>query len=64
MDKLERIERDIDGLLESNRRDWLELATSPTEPAKRLALKKAIAARDIELFDLLERKWALTPQRA
>jgi hypothetical protein len=64
MSELECLERDIETLRESNRRAWLELATSPMEPTQRLALRKVIAARDIELFDLIERKWALTPRRA
>jgi len=63
MDELQRVQRDIDTLRESNRLDWHELATTP-ERTKRLELKKAIAARDIELFDLIERKWALTPRHA
>jgi hypothetical protein len=63
MNELESIQLDIDSLLEANRLDWLELATTPMEPTRRLALKQAIAARSIKLFDLLERKWVLTPHR-
>jgi hypothetical protein len=64
MDELELINRDIQTLQESNRLAWHELATTPLVPSERLALRKGIATRDIELFDLIERKWALTPKLA
>jgi hypothetical protein len=64
MDELELINRDIQTLRESNRLAWHELETTAMVPTERLALRKAIATRDIELFDLIERKWTLTSQHA
>jgi hypothetical protein len=63
-EQLKYLQRDIDTLRESNRLAWHELEVTPMTPTERLALRKAIATRDIELFDLIERKWALTSQRA
>jgi len=58
-EELLRLKRDIDGLLESNRLDWLELAEKPMTREDRLAIRKAIASRNVDLHDLLERKWAI-----
>jgi hypothetical protein len=63
-EQLKHLQRDIDTLRESNRLAWHELETTPMTPSERLALRKAIATRDIELFDLIERKWTLTSQHA
>ena len=59
-EELEKLERDIASLRKSTRLDWEELATKPMSPHERLERRKAIASRDVHLYDLLQRKWALT----
>jgi hypothetical protein len=58
--ELEKLQRDIDALREATRLDWEVLATKQVPPAKRLHMRKAILARDIELYALLEKMWAHT----
>ena len=62
-DELKRLNCDIEGLLEFNRLDWLALAEKPMSREERLTLRKAIAARSIDLSDLMERKWAIIKGR-
>ena len=59
MTELEKLQRDIDTILESNERDWNELASKPFTKDERLGLRKGIAMREVELADLLQRKWEL-----
>ena len=59
MTELERLQRDIDGLLEANRLDWLELATKPLNRAERLKRRRGVATRTVDLHDLLHRKWEI-----
>ena len=58
--ELEKLQRDIDALREATRLDWEALATKQLPPALRLHMRRAIIARDTELYVLLEKKWALT----
>ena len=46
MTDLEKIERDIKGLKEVTRLDWTEIIALNTTKGQRLALFKAIKARD------------------
>lgn len=64
MDQLAKIQRDIDGLLESTRLDWETLDTKPLSHEDRLAIRRSIAAREVDLFDLLRRKWDLQRKAA
>ena len=57
--ELEALQRDINGLLETNRLDWEALANEPMSADERALVQKAIAARIVELLELLHRKWAL-----
>jgi hypothetical protein len=58
-DDLGQLQRDIEGLLEANRLDWLELAAKPMCSHERFERRKVIVARDVNLLELLQRKWAL-----
>jgi len=57
MSELEMLQRDIDGLLDTNRLDWLALANEPMSSEQRIEVRKAIAARNVDLLELLQRKW-------
>ena len=59
LSELEMLQRDIDGLLDTNRLDWLALANEPMSSEQRVEVRKAIAARNVDLLELLQRKWAL-----
>ena len=59
MSELEILQRDIDGLLDTNRLDWLALANEPMSSEQRIEVRKAIAARNVDLLELLQRKWTL-----
>ena len=59
LSELEILQRDIDGLLDTNRLDWLALANEPMSSEQRIEVRKAIAARNVDLLELLQRKWAL-----
>jgi hypothetical protein len=59
MTELEMIQRDIDSLLNDNQLDWLALAKEPMSSEERIVVRKSIAARDVDLLELLQRKWAL-----
>ena len=54
-----RLQRDINGLLETNRLDWEALANEPMSSDERALVQKAIASRTVDLLGLLHRKWAL-----
>jgi hypothetical protein len=58
-DELSKLNRDIKGLLESNRLDWQEYALKFHSGEERRALRKAIDSRNAELKDLVPRKWKL-----
>jgi hypothetical protein len=53
------LQRDIDGLLNTSRLDWLALANEPMSSEQRIEIRKAIAAREVDLLELLQRKWTL-----
>lgn len=57
--ELEMLQRDIDGLLNTSRLDWLALANEPMSSEQRIEIRKAIAAREVDLLELLQRKWTL-----
>ena len=57
--ELETLQRDINGLLETNRLDWEALAIEPMSSDERALVQKAIVARNVDLLELLHRKWAL-----
>lgn len=59
LSELEILQRDIDGLLDTDRLDWLALANEPMSSEQRIEVRKAIAARNVDLLELLQRKWAL-----
>jgi hypothetical protein len=59
MSELEMLQRDVDGLLNTNRLDWLALANEPMSSEQRIEIRKAIAARDVDLLELLQRKWTI-----
>lgn len=59
MTESELIRRDIDSLLNDNQLDWLALAKEPMSSEERIAVRKSIAVRDIDLLELLQRKWTL-----
>jgi hypothetical protein len=62
MDELEKVKRDLKGLLESNRLAWLEMVERPMTSAERHEIRKQIAHRDIDISDLFHRKWVLEDQ--
>jgi hypothetical protein len=45
--ELEMLQRDIDGLLDTNRLDWLALPNEPMSSEQRTEVRKAIAARNV-----------------
>lgn len=55
--ELKMLQRDINALLNTNRLDWLALANEPMSSDQRIEVRKAIAARDVDLLELLHRKW-------
>ena len=57
--ELEMLQRDINGLLETNRLDWEALVNEPMSSDERSLVQKAIAIRNVDLLELLHRKWAL-----
>ena len=57
--ELETLQRDINGLLETNHLDWEALANEPMSSDERALVQKAIATRNVDLLELLHRKWAL-----
>jgi hypothetical protein len=57
--ELEALQRDINGLLETNRLDWEALVNEPMSSDERALVQKAIASRTVDLLGLLHRKWAL-----
>lgn len=59
MTESELIQRDIDSLLNDNQLDWLALVKEPMSSEERIAVRKSIAVRDIDLLELLQRKWTL-----
>ena len=59
LSELEMLQRDIDGLLDTNRLDWLALANEPMSSEQRIEVRKAIAVRNVDLLELLQRKWTL-----
>jgi hypothetical protein len=59
MSELKMLQRDIDTLLNTDRLDWLALANEPMSSDQRIAVRKAIAARNVDLLELLQRKWTL-----
>jgi hypothetical protein len=59
LSELEILQRDIDGLLDTNRLDWLALANEPMSSEQRIEVRKAIAVRNVDLLELLQRKWTL-----
>jgi hypothetical protein len=59
MSELEMLQRDVDGLLNTNRLDWLALVNEPMSSEQRIEIRKAIAARDVDLLELLQRKWTI-----
>ena len=59
LSELAMLQRDIDGLLDTNRLDWLALANEPMSSEQRIEVRKAIAARNVDLLELLQRKWTL-----
>ncbi len=56
---MEMLQRDINGLLETNRLDWEALVNEPMSSDERALVQKAIATRNVDLLELLYRKWAL-----
>ena len=62
--ELEALQRDINGLLETNRLDWEALANEPMSSDERALVQKAIATRTVDLLEFLHRKWALESARA
>lgn len=59
MSELEMLQRDINGLLNANILDWQALANEPMSSEQRIVIRKAIAARNVDLLDWLQRKWIL-----
>ena len=59
MSESKMLQRDIDALLDANRLDWLALANEPMSSEQRIGIRKAMAARDVDLLELLQRKWNL-----
>ena len=57
--ELKILQRDIDGLVDTNRLDWLALANEPMSSEQRIEVRKAIATRNVDLLELLQRKWTL-----
>ena len=57
LSELKMLQRDINALLNTNRLDWLALANEPMSLDQRIEVRKAIAARDVDLLELLQRKW-------
>ena len=57
--EIEMLQRDITGLLEANSLDWLALAHEPMSTNERITIRKGIAARNVDLLELLQRKWAI-----
>ena len=51
--ELEKLQRDIDGLLQANRLEWEALASKPMSRAKRLEARQAIAMRNVELSGIM-----------
>lgn len=62
-EELARLKRDIDGLLEANRLDWVDLAEKPMTRDDRVGMRKQIALRNVDLIDLLDRVWATIEDR-
>lgn len=59
MSELEMLQRDVNDLLNTNRLDWLALANEPMSSEQQIEIRKAIAARNVDLLELLQRKWTL-----
>jgi hypothetical protein len=59
MSELEMLQRDVNDLLNTNRLDWLALANEPMSSEQRIEIRKAIATRNVDLLELLQRKWTL-----
>ena len=59
MSEQKTLQRDIDTLLNTNRLDWLALTNEPMSSDQRIEVRKAIAARNVDLLELLQRKWIL-----
>ena len=57
--EMEMLQRDINGLLETNRLDWEALVNEPMSSDERALVQKAIATRNVDLLELLHRKWAI-----
>jgi hypothetical protein len=53
------LQRDIDALLKANRLDWLALANEQMSLEQRILIRKGMAAREVDLLELLRRKWIL-----
>jgi hypothetical protein len=60
MGQLQILQTHIDTLREYNRLDWLKLAMSSLLPDSRLEIREKIAARDVDLWSLIQEKWAQT----
>ena len=61
-EELERIKKDLSGLLEANQLDWLQLATQRCPPEVRANIRKSIHQRNQEIGPLFRRKWELEDQ--
>jgi hypothetical protein len=59
LEELKKLQRDLEGLLEANRLDWYDLATKFHSGEERIAIRKAIAAKTIDIGEMLSRKWTL-----
>lgn len=55
----DKLQREINALLESNRLAWVMITNQCMAAVERDRIRKAIAARDSDLDKLLQRKWAI-----
>jgi len=64
MSELEKLQRNINTLVEATNLDWQALASEPMSPEQQVQVLKSIATRNIELMSLLHQKWALEAKGA
>jgi len=56
---MQKLQGDIDALVEATYLDWQALANEPMSSEQRSAVLKSIANRNIDLMSLLQQKWTL-----
>jgi hypothetical protein len=60
--ELQKLQGDIEAILEANRLDWEDLARRSLPSKRRTLLQTIISARTADLMELLGQKWKLENQ--